>query len=224
MVAVVGHSRPSFPAPSEPNLRRLGVGSISGGRPFRVLLASSVAIGVMALAGLLYWIYRPAPLAPVEGKAVPVEGSSGQIIRTSLEEDPDALGKLIELGAVQQLSCSNSDSPKKEQGTACDRLRKLEQEFDAAIRRSYSCAPKTGKEGSINYVLEIDFESKKLQVYPGASGAWRGPQAKRASTCVRQSLIPPDWEKTRHRFAKYSIAILATYPVADATSQLPSFE
>jgi hypothetical protein len=94
------------------------------------------------------------------------------------------------------------------------------------------CAPKTKSKGSINYVLTVDFTRKKLHVYPGASGEWRGKQARRAANCVKSAIKAPDWNAP-HQYRYYALAILATYagppgslpiPVASGQSALPNFE
>ena len=79
------------------------------------------------------------------------------------------------------------------------------------IPESETCAGRLKQTGSINYVLTIDFAKKLLHVFPGASGDYRGPQARRITTCIERALPKPDWDTIRHQYRYYTIAILATY-------------
>jgi hypothetical protein len=95
---------------------------------------------------------------------------------------------------------------------------------DQGILGGVDCAPRTGKEGSINYVLEVDFESNRYTLFPGKSGKWRGPQARRATQCVLRAFPPVDLAGLSHQYAYYAIAIMAVYPAPDPFDVLPTFE
>jgi hypothetical protein len=93
----------------------------------------------------------------------------------------------------------------------------------SSIREAIDCAPKTGDGGTLNYVLSIDFSKNKLHVFPGASGMWKGPQARRSTECVKQALSAPEWDKISHNYRYYEIALLTTYKPPAPTS-MPLFE
>src|SRR5688572_15846570 len=80
------------------------------------------------------------------------------------------------------------------------------------LRENRDCAPQTGKEGSINYVLEVDFRAERLNIFPGQSGKWHGPQARKATACMLRNLPNTPWAELSHQHDYYAIAILATYP------------
>lgn len=119
----------------------------------------------------------------------------------------------------------------------CDSLPAFEEALKQAILSNEGCAPKSKLKGSINYVLTVDFTRKKLHIFPGASGEWRGKQARRATSCVQSALKVPDWN-VPHQYRYYAIAILATYagaqsealpapsgsPATPSGPVLPSFE
>ena len=117
----------------------------------------------------------------------------------------------------------------------CDALPPFEEALKKAILATEECAPKAKVKGSINYVLTVDFPRKKLHVFPGASGDWRGKQARRATGCVENALKVSDWN-VPHQYRFYALAILATYagppgsePLAAPSgsppgSSLPSFD
>ena len=65
-------------------------------------------------------------------------------------------------------------------------------------------------------MLSVDFVEKKVHVFPGASGSWRGPQARRTTQCVKKALPAPDWTTIAHQHRHYAIAMLATYRPAAA--------
>jgi hypothetical protein len=122
----------------------------------------------------------------------------------------------VRLAAVQRIKCSASGAVRGQSGSLCDALPFFEEGLMKAIRATLDCAPKTGKEGSINYVLKVDFNHRSLHVFPGASGTWKGPQARRATACVKRALPPPQWETAVHQYRHYVLSVLATYPAPGA--------
>jgi hypothetical protein len=87
----------------------------------------------------------------------------------------------------------------------------FEEALAKAIRETENCAPRAKEPGSINHVLTVDFTERRLHVFPGASGEFRGPKARRATECVKRAMPKPDWAAMPHQFRRYTIAILATY-------------
>jgi hypothetical protein len=133
---------------------------------------------------------------------------------------------------VQRVRCGSSSAAAPNEGTLCDSLGAFEDALKKAIIETESCAPKQTAKGSINYVLTVDFPRKKLHVYPGASGEWKGKQARRATTCVKNAIKAPDWNQP-HQYRFYALAVLATYagppgsnviPAASGQPGLPNFE
>lgn len=102
----------------------------------------------------------------------------------------------------------------------CDTLAPFEEALKQAVLTNENCAPKSKQKGSINYVLTVDFTRKKLHIFPGASGDWRGKQARRATSCVESALKAPDWNLP-HQYRFYAIAVLATYAGAPGSEPLP---
>ena len=116
----------------------------------------------------------------------------------------------LSLGPVQKVRCGSSAAAAPNEGTLCDTLGTFEEAFKKAIVTGDDCAPKSKLKGSINYVLTVDFAHKKLHVFPGASGDWRGKQARRSTTCVERGVKVADWN-VPHQYRFYAIAVLATY-------------
>jgi hypothetical protein len=61
-------------------------------------------------------------------------------------------------------------------------------------------------------------------VFPGASGQWKGPQAKAAAKCVENAIGEVQWDAIAHRYRYYMIGILASYPAPDPLQVAPTFE
>jgi hypothetical protein len=207
-------SRSSFPSvPGEPRVRRLGVGSSSGGdRPLRAQVVVALVCVAMLIAVPLYLWRKPstraaAPPAPASASA----GLGPQAVPkpSAAAATPPAPPPRLTLGAVQKVRCGNTLSAANE-GTLCDTLGPFEEALKKAVLTNEDCAPKSKLKGSINYVLTIDFPHKKLHVFPGASGEWHGKQARRATSCIGNAVKVADWN-IPHQFRVYAIALLATY-------------
>lgn len=210
-------TRPSFPsAPSEPNLRRLGVGGPGGNgdRPLRAQLVVASVVGLILLAVPLYLWRRPGG-----NSAAGTQTASGAAVDGGLAAASSSKPKVqapvtpaVKLDAVQRVRCAASPNVKGQEGVLCDSLPAFEKALADAIRKTTGCAPKTGEAGTLNYVMQIDFRRKWLNVFPGASGQWKGPQARRAVKCVERALPRPEWDKIIHQYSYYMIAIMASYP------------
>ncbi|MCA9642435.1 MAG: hypothetical protein H6718_05285 [Polyangiaceae bacterium] len=221
-------TRPSFPVPSEPSLRRLGVGGSSGGsgggdRPLRAQLVVAVCIALVVIALPLYFLRRPSGHTLANASA----SASAALAPSSLPIfaiDAGTQEERVRLGPVQRVKCSASPAAKGQEGALCDKLPFFEEALAKAVKDNVDCAPKTGKEGSINFAMSIDFDKKRISVFPGQSGDWRGPQAKRTTQCVSRSLPPAQWDTIQHQYRYYLFAILATYPVPPPSEGPPTFE
>lgn len=211
---MVRPTRPSFPAPSEPSLRRLGVGNgTAADRPLRAQLVVALVALLILIAVPLYLWRRPTG---TENVAAPSASSSAAVLASVLAVqarlEAGVADERVKLGAVQKVRCSQSPGAKGEEGPLCDQLPFFEDALAKAIRKNVTCAPHVDSGGTINYVLKIDFSKRTVGVFPGASGSWKGPQAKNAAKCVKRSLPAVSWEAIQHRHRFYMIAIMASYP------------
>jgi len=218
-----GQSRPPFP--SEPSLRRLGVGGGGGGeRPLRAQLVVALVVGLVLLAVPLYLWRRPSGTENAPKDAGAALDAMAGALEGGAAAGPDSDGgdadERVKLGPPQRVRCGASTRNGQE-GNLCDRLPFFEEALTKAISENVDCAPKLKKEGTINYVLTLDFTKKKLHVFPGASGSWRGPAARKAAACVKRALPAPDWANVSHQYRHYSIAVMATYPVPAPPAATP---
>ena len=224
--------RSSFPSLSgEPRLRRLGVGSSGGGdRPLRAQLVVAGVACVILVAVPLYLLRRPSGLSSpvVEASA---SASSGKLPSAPAVIDagitPPKPVERVRLGPTQRVKCGSSAAQSRVEGGLCDSLPAFESALKTGITAAVDCSPKEKTEGTINYVMSVDFSSHALNVFPGASGTWRGPQAKRSANCVTRAVVAPDWESVPHQYRYYWIAVSATYPSPTALvvpGGTPTFE
>ncbi len=216
-----GPPRPNFPsAPSEPSIRRLGVKSSAQiDRPIRPQAILAVLAALILLSIPLYLLRNPSEKKDEKDKEAPVGFAPSVPAGVQVEEKNERLT----LGKVQRVTCSSADGVRGKTGRLCDELPFFDKALAGAIEESIDCAPRTGDGGTLNYVLKIDFNKNTLHVFPGASGMWKGPQARRATECVKRALPAPEWDKVSHDYRYYEIAILAEYK-PPAPTEAPLFE
>lgn len=204
---------------SEARLRRLQGGG--GERPIRpqAVLGFLVALALLSLP--LYLLRRPRA-APPQGVSASIQPVFGRAL--SEVADAGATSPRVELGPVQRVRCGPSASETSAEGGLCDPLPLLEAGLREAISSTVGCAPRGEAQVTLNYVLEVDFTSFRLNVFAGRSGDVRGPRAKKAVGCVLRAMPPLAWTDVVHRHQYYAIAILATYPAAPVLEVLPRFD
>jgi hypothetical protein len=215
-------SRSTFPSGSgDPSSRRLGVGSGGRDRPLRAQIVVALVAVCILIAVPLYLLRRPggksaaigsASVALDAGKAPSVPGSAGG---TTSPLDGGKPPERLRVAAVQHVRCGSTAGGGHE-GNVCDSVPFFEEALSKAVRENPDCAPKANEQGTVNYVLTVDFQRKSLHLFPGASGQWRGKQARRAVNCVKRAFVSPDWSNTQHQYRFYTIAVLATYLPANA--------
>jgi hypothetical protein len=222
-------SRPTLPNDSQP--RRLGVGGSSGGgdRFVRVQLIIAVVSGFSILAVLLYLLRRPTGVEhtgadePTEPSASASAAPPATVVRTKVET-PEKAPARVKVGTVQRQRCGSSPKNLASEPGLCDSLPFFEQALVKAVLENPDCAPKQKEEGTISYALSIDFRNHETKLYPGKSGSWRGPQAKKATDCVKRAIPAPTWDTMGHQYRYYLISLVATYPAESTTADLPDFK
>jgi len=235
-------SRSTFPSgSSDPSSRRLGVGASTRERPLRAQIVVALVVVCILIAVPLYLLRRPggkssatattSASALSDGGKLPLPPSSAGVAITPL--DAGKPPERIRVGAVQRVRCGASANGGHE-GNICDSVPSFEEALSKAVRENPDCTPKPNEQGTINYVLTVDFSKKSLHLFPGASGGWRGKQARRSVQCIKRAFQQPDWSTIQHQYRFYTIAVLATYfpingPPNTATTQphnplQPNFE
>jgi hypothetical protein len=187
------------------------------------LVVALVAVLILLAVPLYLWRRPSGTENAPEASAEPGQGLMASALPSAAMQVPEMKDDRIKLGQVQRVKCSASSRLAGQKGALCDALPFFEEGLEKAIRENFDCAPKTGKRGTVNYALTVDFTNKKLNVFPGASGSWRGPQARRSAECVERSMPAPEWDKLRHQYRYYVVAIMATYE-PPASDDKPMFE
>jgi hypothetical protein len=193
----------------------LGVGAGgSADRPLRAQVIVALVCAAMLIAVPLYLWRKPSTRSSAStlASASALHSASGVAPASSAPSSaaPPAASPRLTLGAVQKVRCGASSSASPNEAALCDGLPAIEEALKKAILSSEDCAPKPKAKGSINYVLTVDFAHKRVHVYPGASGEWRGKQARRATSCVENAVKGVDLN-VPHQYRFYAIAILASY-------------
>jgi hypothetical protein len=189
----------------------------------------ALVVGLILLAVPLYLWRRPrSETGDTQAAVGPADASVARVrdAAPDVAAQPER-SERVRLGPVQRVKCSASSAIRGQEGALCDALPFFEKALAESIIKNVACAPRLAKTGSINYVLQIDFRKHWLNVFPGASGQWRGPKARRSVACVERSLNKPDWDKITHQYSYYMIAIMATYSPESAIpgpSSAPVFE
>jgi hypothetical protein len=219
---MAGSPRPKFSShPSEPAIRRLGLRSSTHiERPLRLQVGLAFSVALILLAVPLYLLRRPQEPSEAQAAKPPAFGFAPTVPVATAAGPHD---ERLSISEPVRVRCSSAPSVRGQEGRLCDGLLPIEEGLKKAVTETIDCAPSTGAVGTLNYVLKVDFSQKTLHVFPGASGDWKGPSARRAAKCVKQALSMPEWEKIEHRFRYYEIALLVTYRPAPPTAA-PLFE
>jgi hypothetical protein len=221
-------SRSTFPSGSgDPASRRLGVGASGRDRPLRAQIVVALVVVCVLIAVPLYLFRRPGGKSAATagsasagldaGKAPLAQSSAGAAV---MPLDAGKPPERLRVGPVQHVRCGASAGGGHE-GNVCDSVPPFEDALSKAVRENPDCAPKQNEAGTVNYVLTVDFQRKALHLFPGASGQWRGKQARRAVNCVKRAFVAPDWAAIQHQYRFYTIAVLATYVPANGMPANP---
>ncbi len=210
-------SSPPLP-PSQPaQSRRLGTGKSS--RSLRVQMAVAVTAGLVMIAVPLYVWRRPRA-----GESDKRTDASGQPTLSPLVSGaapavtappltPEPRGLTIGEPRISKCSKPGARTPPEQ----CDRQPFFEEALTKAIRDNASCAPMLPAGGTVNFVLDVDFKSKKTKVWAGKSGTVKKKASREVVGCVARALPTADWAQVPHQHSKYSIVVLATYPPSGGT-------
>jgi hypothetical protein len=178
-------------------------------------------LSLTLLAVPMYLLRRPSGVPSAGAADAGVLAFGGVFLDEADAASPSAQ---VLIGPVQRVKCGISANQIASDGEFCDALPTLEAALRSSVLGAVDCAPRTGKEGSINFVLEVDFENGRYNLFPGKSGKWSGPQARRAIQCVLRGFPPVDLTTVSHQHNYYAMAILAVYPAPDPFEILPTFD
>ena len=196
---------PSLLPPSKPGpRRRSGSGGLYKSMPVERVLA--VLAGVILLVLPLYFWRKPSG---IDAKGSAVDDKEARLVldaKQAQREPPSP----VRLGEVRAIRCGDGPRARLPEDR-CDRLPFFEHGLVESIRKNADCAPISENEETVSFVLSIDFQEKKLHLWPGQSGSLRRPRANDLLRCVLRDLPTPEWDTIAHKHRFYEIAVMATY-------------
>lgn len=207
-------SRASVP-PSEPrNSSRTSFSQLDVGadRPARLQMIVALILGLVLVAIPLYLWRRP------RAESIAATGSADAGV------DPNAAGAPTTtappsdegkptIGEAKSILCQDP-GPKKTPPEQCDHVADIEKAFAKAIEEAAGCVPKDAGGGTIQYVADVSFKRKALNVATPKEGRTM-KNAKVVSACqsaVKAKLQAVSLDAIQHAHARYKIAVTASYP------------
>ena len=179
----------------------------------RVQVVAGLVAGLILVAVPLYLWRRPQPSSiPVADAAVAPSVKTAEPPRPVVpvpvvETAPPS----IRLSPFSTIKCQSA-GPGRTPPERCDHVTFFEEALSRAIRENASCAPPLPAGGDLSYVLELDFQKKKLNLFQGKSSTIKRDKSKELLRCVRRALPTPDWSTVPHQHSKYKVSVLASYP------------
>jgi hypothetical protein len=199
---------PSDPAP----LRHLGAGNPG---PVRSPLIFGLVALLVLVALPLYLLRRPKAVGPIgvdAGAKVELSEAGPGVDTAGSSAASDASSpKKVVLGEPRMVRCVPKGG-RRAMVERCEHLVVLEDALARSIRDNAACAPPSLSPFTVSFVLTVDFERKKLHVWPGRSGTLKRRSAADLVRCVEHAIAPPDFAALAHQYAKYDINVMASYP------------
>ncbi|MDI1434040.1 MULTISPECIES: hypothetical protein [Polyangium] len=199
-------SPPSQPSP----YRYLGRGG--GERPVRMQIIFALVAGMILVAVPLYLWRGPRPDSiPSADAAVADAGTTDASAPVFVV---DAGPPPVTLSSFTTIRCENP-GPGKTPPERCDHVTFFEDGLARAIRENTACAPTGKSQTTVSFVLEMDFRTKKTNLFVGKSSSIKRDKAKELLRCVKRAMPKPDWPTIPHQYVRYKVNVVATYPAAD---------
>jgi len=201
-------SPPSSPSP----YRYLGRGG--GERPVRVQIIIALVAGMILVAVPLYLWRRPRPESIPSADAAALDAGTLDASAAPVFV-VDAGPPPVTLSPFTTIRCENP-GPGKTPPERCDHVTFFEDSLARAIRENTACAP-TGKSSvTVSFVFEMDFRTKKTNLFTGKSSTIKREKTKELLRCVKRAMPTPDWPTIPHQYVRYKINVQATYPPVEA--------
>jgi hypothetical protein len=208
-------SRASVP-PSEPRSTSRASFSqldMSADRPARLQMIVALILGLVLVAIPLYLWRRPRAESIAASNSVDAGVDPASTGAAAPSVVPDETKPT--LGEAKSILCQDP-GPKKTAPEQCDHVVEVEKAFAKAIEESASCVPKDAGGGTIQYVADVSFKRKALNVATPKDGRTM-KNTKVTTACqaaVKSKLQALSLETVGHAHARYKIAITASYPGA----------
>jgi hypothetical protein len=206
-------SRASVP-PSEPRPTSRGSFSqldLSADRPARLQMIVALVLGLVLVAIPLYLWRRP------RAESITATGAADSGVDPNAAAAPTTAALVDEgkpsVGEPKIVLCQDP-GPKKTAPDQCDHIVDVEKAFAKAIEDAAPCVPKDAGGGTIQFVVDVSFKRKALNVATPKEGRTM-KNAKIVTSCqtaVKSKLQALSLDAVPHTHARYKFAITASYP------------
>ena len=183
-------------------------------RPARAQLVVALLLGCLLVAIPLYLRRRPhVPDDPAAASIVPLAGEVAAPGSASAAPVGSTATSVV-VSAPTILECHDKGN-KKTPPEGCDRLPVFEKALVDAVNGAASCVPAGMGTGTIEYVLDVNFTKKKIQLFVPKDG--RTLRNVRAASACQASVkrgLPASLDGAldgTHAHSRYKIAVTATY-------------
>ncbi len=208
-----GSREPSQP-PSDPHvLGRSAAGNLFAhdGGSLRWRLGAALLVGLVLVATGLYLWRRPHSFAerPAEEST---SATAAAIEPPPPPPSPDAGASPLTLTDARVLGCHDR-GPRVTPPEQCDHVAPIEKALSVAVEQAAACVPPSAGGGTIEYVAEVSFLHRKVNVMlPHAGRSVRDRKVLRAcAAAVRGAMQLTQLDGVDHQHAQYKIAVTATY-------------
>jgi hypothetical protein len=207
-------SRASVP-PSEPRSTSRASFSqvdLSADRPARLQMIVALILGLVLVAIPLYLWRRPRAESIAASSSTDA-GAESPVSAAPTATTAVAAAPRVTLGEARSVLCQDP-GPKKTAPEQCGHVVEIEKALAAAIEQSASCLPKEAGGGTVQYVADVSFKRKAVNVAAPKDGR-SIKSAKAVAVC--QSAVKGKLRAALslgaipHEHARYKIAITATY-------------
>jgi len=187
---------------------------MSADRPARLQMIVALIL-VLVLVAIPLYLWRRPRAESIAAAADAADASA----------DPNATGAPLAsgaatpvdegkptLGEAQTLSCHDPGS-KKTSAEQCDHLVEVGKALAKAIEESASCVPKDAGGGTVQYVADVSFKRRSVNVSaPKDSRSMKNAKVVAAcQSAVKARLQSVALDSVQHAHARYRVAITATY-------------
>jgi hypothetical protein len=184
---------------------------LSADRPARLQMIIALLLGLVLVPIPLYHWRRP------RAESIAATGTADAGVDPGATTPPLVTGAADEGkpngGEPKNVMCQDP-GPKKTTPEQCDHVVEVEKAFAKAIEESASCVPKDAGGGTIQYVADVSFKKKAVNVATPKDGRTL-KNTKVVAAChaaVKSKLQMLSLEPITHAHARYKIAITASYP------------
>jgi hypothetical protein len=202
------------PSDPRPTIARGGlVSRAAQDRSVRAQLASAIAVGLVLVAsGLYIWRRPPTPRDVLATEAASASPPSADDAGGPVAAVDAGSASPVMLSDARVVACHDR-GPKVTPADQCDHVASIEKALANAVERAAACVPESATGGTIEYVADVSFSRRKVNVIlPRAGRSVSDRKVLSAcATAVRSVLYRLPLEGVDHQHARYKISVTATY-------------